>query len=190
MISLIEAYLDASPNIGSDDQVKNLSDQIDQIRNLPNAPYSNAGCWRSGHVYKDINWLLKAITDKVFYAVDLYSNKDQMFNKEIGKISKKSLKIKYWTNINQPYSRNVLHSHKDSIFSGVYYIQGTDTGVLRIMNPANMLGDCSNLSPFTRDFQFIPKDRDLILWPSWLPHEVEPNTSTRERINIAYDVIL
>jgi len=26
------------------------------------------------------------------------------------------------------------------------------------------------------------------VWPSWLPHEVEINKSTRQRINIVYNV--
>jgi hypothetical protein len=26
------------------------------------------------------------------------------------------------------------------------------------------------------------------MWPSWLPHEVEPNLSNKSRINIAFDI--
>lgn len=190
MISLYEAFLAATPNVGNDDQVADLRNQIDQLRSNPSTSNTNDGCWRSEHKYENINWLLKEITAKVFRAIDLYSKKDKVFASAIQRIDKKDLKIFYWTNINQTNSRNVLHSHKSSIFSGVYYVQGTNTGTLRIINPANLLGECNKLSPFTRDFYYEPRDRDLILWPSWLPHEVEPNTSTRERINIAYDVIL
>jgi uncharacterized protein (TIGR02466 family) len=190
MISLYEAVLDASPSIGNDEQLKNLLDQISKLKSLPSVSNTNEGCWRSEHKYKDINWLLKEITSKVFRAIDYYNQKDAVFANAIQQIDKKQLQIFYWTNINQPNSRNTVHSHKSAIFSGVYYVQGTDTGALRIINPANILGECNSLSPFTRDFYYEPKDRDLILWPSWLPHEVEPNTSNRERINIAYDVIL
>ena len=190
MINLFEAYLDASPDIGTDDQVQNLLSQIHSIRNMPNAPRTNIGCWRSGHVYSNIDWLLKAITDKVYTAINLYSSKDDLFQNEMSKINKKDLKVNYWTNVNQPGARNTLHAHKSAIFSGVYYIQGTDTGALRILNPANMLCDCNQFSPFVRDFNYLPKDRDLILWPSWLPHEVEPNPSNKERINIAYDIVI
>lgn len=190
MISLFEAVLDASANIGTDQQYSNLCDQISAIRNQPTSSKSNDLCWRSEHKYTNIDWLLKEITSKVFQAVDYYSQRDQLFSSSFKQFDKRKLQIFYWTNINQPQSRNVLHSHKTALFSGVYYIQGTDTGALRIINPANVLGECNNLAPFTRDFYYAPKDRDLILWPSWLPHEVETNTSTRERINIAYDVIL
>lgn len=190
MITLYEAVLDASPNIGSDREYNDLCEQISRIRNTPTSSRTNDLCWRSEYKYNNIDWLLKEISSKVFRSIEYYSQKDQMFAESFKKINKNNLQIFYWTNINQPLSRNVLHSHKSAIFSGVYYIQGTDTGNLRIINPANTLGECNNLSPFTRDFYYTPKDRDLILWPSWLPHEVETNNSTRERINIAYDVIL
>lgn len=190
MISLYEAFLDASSNIGNDLQVRNLQEQINYLRSQPSTSNTNDGCWRSTHKYTNIDWLLKEITTKVFNAVDYYSRKDKVFSDAFQQVNKKDLRIHYWTNINQPTSRNVMHSHKSAIFSGVYYLQGTDTGSLRIINPANTLGECNNLSPFTRDFYYSPKDRDLILWPAWLPHEVESNTSNRERINIAYDIII
>ena len=190
MIPLYQSFLDSSPNIGSDNQVNDLYTQIDQIRYQPSTTNTNELCWRSEKKFNNIDWLLKEITNKVFKAISYYSNKDSVFSNAFENINKEQLKIHYWTNINLPGSRNVMHSHKSAIFSGVYYVQGTDTGSLRIINPANILGECNNLSPFTRDFYYEPKDRDLILWPSWLPHEVETNTSKRERINIAYDVIL
>jgi uncharacterized protein (TIGR02466 family) len=190
MTPLYQAFLDASPNIGSNEQVNNLCKQLDEIRNQPSTLNTNEHCWRSEKKFDNIEWLLKEITDKVFKAVNYYSSKDNVFSDAFKNIDKKQLKIHYWTNINPPGSRNVLHSHKSAIFSGVYYIQGSETGSLRIINPANILGDCNNLSPYTRDFYYDPKDRDLILWPSWLPHEVEVNKSNKERINIAYDIVL
>lgn len=190
MISLYEAFLDASSNIGDDEQVYELTNQITHIQSRPSTLNTNDGCWRSDYKYSNIDWLLKEITSKVFRAIEYYGQKDTVFLDAFQKVKKQDLKIHYWTNVNAPNSRNVLHSHKSAIFSGVYYLQGTETGALRIINPANILGDCNNLSPFTRDFYYTPKDRDLILWPAWLPHEVEINTSTRNRINIAYDVIL
>jgi Xaa-Pro aminopeptidase len=34
----------------------------------------------------------------------------------------------------------------------------------------------------------ICQDGDLILWPAWVPHEVETNFSDRERVNIVFDI--
>ena len=93
-----------------------------------------------------------------------------------------------WVNINEPNSKNILHAHKDHMFACVYYLQGTDTGAITFQNPVNLLVDCSILSPFVRRFGHTPKDGDLILWPAWVPHEVEVNTSDRQRINITSNI--
>ena len=188
MISLFEATLFTVSNVGTDEQVKLLLEQIESIKHQDSVSNTNDGCWRSNHKYENIDWLLKEITYKVDEAIDYYKQKDSVFSDL--SIKRQNLKIFYWTNINDPGSRNVLHSHKTAVFSGVYYIKATGTGSLRLINPANMLGDCNSASPFTRDFYFDPRDRDLILWPSWIPHEVEVNRSTQPRINIAYDIII
>lgn len=185
MIPLFEANLFTNSNVGSDYQVKALLEEINSIRHFPSSEATNDNCWRNNHRYTGIEWLLSSITGLVSEAINYYS-KDIVFSNNI---KKDNLQINYWTNINRPLSRNVFHSHKTSVFSGVYYIQGFETGSLRMCNPANILGDCNNLSPFTRDFYFKPKNKDLILWPSWVPHEVEVNDSEQERINIAFDII-
>ena len=70
----------------------------------------------------------------------------------------------------------------------MYYLQGSGTGDLILANPANVLADCNLDAPYTHDMAFSPKDGDLILWPAWVPHEVEPNLSDKERINIAFNI--
>ena len=88
-------------------------------------------------------------------------------------------------------SGNVLHSHKFfSSFSGIYYIQGKDTGNLVFYNTQNLMHDCYTKSPFTKKFKMNPKDNSLVLFPSWVPHEVEENKSDRQRINIAFNVTI
>ena len=34
----------------------------------------------------------------------------------------------------------------------------------------------------------MPKDGLLILWPGWVPHEVEENKSDQQRINLAWGI--
>ena len=186
MITLFEASLFTKSNVGNNDQLNLLLQEINEERKNESISDTNDLCWRSAKKYKNTDWLIKNISSLVKEASEYYNLKDQVFKSAF---NKDNLQIYYWTNVNQPYSRNVIHSHKNAVFSGVYYINGTDTGGLRIFNPANVLGDCNAISPFTRDFYFSPKDRDLILWPSWLPHEVDVNMSQRERINIAFDII-
>lgn len=187
MKTLLEANLLVESNVGTDEEVDNLLNQILKERVNVSTEFTNDNCWRSTTRYNNIDWLLKNITSQVKNLVEYYKNVDEVFSNTI---DMKKCQISYWTNINSASSRNVMHSHKSSILSGVYYIQAADTGSLRFINPANMLGECNPRSPFTRDFYFTPSDRDLILWPSWMPHEVEPNYSNKNRINLAFDIVM
>jgi len=181
---ILQAALFSASNVGTDSECKDLLSQINAIKNGPTTKLTNDGCWRSKHQFENIDWLTKEIYALFKENVDFYSRSDPVFASSLGS----EIKINYWTNINQPGSRNDIHAHKPGICSGVYYIQGSNTGSLKFINPANILSDCNPRSPFTRAFQINPKDRDLVMFPSWMPHEVEQNLSDRERINIAYDV--
>ena len=95
-----------------------------------------------------------------------------------------------WVNINDPESRIVLHEHKKGMFSFIYYIQSTDTGDLILRNQANVMNECNLKSPFVSAFSYPPEDGDLILFPSWIPHEIKTNKSNMQRINVSGDIIL
>jgi uncharacterized protein (TIGR02466 family) len=154
--------------------------------NTPTFGFSNDGCWRARIEYNNIGWLEEKLKDTINKAVNYYLGEDPTLNDKL-KLFKEP-EIDSWTNVNDPGSINKLHTHEKWNFSAVYYIQGTDTGALNLLNPANTLLTCNPLSPFMNTFSFDPKDGDLIVWPSWLPHEVEINKSTRQRINIVYNV--
>lgn len=184
LIPLYHSDLFVLENIGTKEQIDAL---IDQIRNekrsgVATQPRSNEGCWRSSSMWTGIEWLYKSIEGLLETAVDHYTKIDNDFRPG------KGVTVEQWTNVNNPGSRNVFHAHKSAAFSVCYYMQATDTGALRFVNPSNILNDCNHISPFTRGFPYYPKDRDLVLWPAWLPHEVEPNLSNKQRINMAFDI--
>lgn len=171
--------------IGTESQRKDIVQQIKEKQHTSTSmSFSNPGCFRIKNPCANISWLFDQINVLLHEAIDFYQLEDSVF-KQLP-ISTK-FDFSWWANVNEPGSRNTFHTHKEDEFSCVYYLQGTDTGDLRFPNPANLLGDCCKTSPFTRDFLFAPKDGDLILFPSWMPHEVEPNLSNRERINIAFN---
>ena len=186
-IVLIQAQLFDRANIGTDEQVADLLAQINEIKFEPSMPHSNDGCWRSIHKYTNIEWLYKEIVDLAKEATEFYASIDPQFT-EFSK--NKKYNLHQWTNVNQPESINVIHSHVGANFSCVYYVQSKDTGDLVFSNPANVLHNCNANSPFVKDIFFKPKDKDLILWPSWMPHAVERNSSNKERINLTFDIRL
>ena len=40
------------------------------------------------------------------------------------------------------------------------------------------------------DRSVTPVEGDLVIWPAWMPHEVETNTSNTQRVNIAFNIKL
>lgn len=187
-IRLLQADVFMKGNVGLD-RIENLAAELLDLssREPDNIGRSNVGCWRYRQPFENIDWLLNELNELLQEAIKLYAPIEPSFATTA---NYQNVNIDYWANVNEIGSRNTLHSHKPAQFSAVYYIQGTGTGQLRYLNPANEIGDCNHTSPFTRDFIFDPKDGDLILWPSWIPHEVEPNLSDRKRINLAFDLRL
>jgi uncharacterized protein (TIGR02466 family) len=173
--------------VGNEKQIADLNKQmlVSQESNAGAIANSNDGCWRSTVKYDNIDWLLDGVKILTENAIDYYSSLDSTFKNHI---TKNHISIDYWSNINKPASRNVLHSHVADTFAAVYYVQGSKTGPLKFINPANVLNDCNSVSPFVREVLVHPHDGELILWPAWVPHEVEVNKSNRDRMNIAFTI--
>jgi uncharacterized protein (TIGR02466 family) len=174
-------------NIGTIEQRNQLIEEIKLVKsqNPDGIDKSNIGCWRWNNPCSDIGWLMYEIMKMLDQAMNLYNDEDMTFaqRKQLDLVN-----IDYWANINQPGSRNSMHSHKPAQFSACYYLQAEGTGGIRFVNPANIMAECNPGAPFTRDYRVLPKDGDLLLWPSWIPHEVETNFSDTERINLAFDI--
>lgn len=101
-----------------------------------------------------------------------------------------------WVNFNDSRSAvNYDHVHQDT-FSGVFYLKAPEkSGKLALTNPGinplwqgAMLTDQKN--KFNADkLRIEPVEGQLYLWPSYLPHGVEPNEHDDERISISFNVI-
>ena len=148
--------------------------------------FSNRGCWRSFFKYKDIDWLLDEIRTMVNDAGLYYQQVDPIYKDKAKHFT--GCEIKYWTNINDQYSKNSLHEHKLFHYVAVYYLQGAGTGDIIFSNPMNLTEGCNPYAPFVSPISFSPNDGDLFLWPAWLPHETEVNITARHRINIAFNI--
>lgn len=185
--NMFRADIFAKQNVGSELQRKDLIVELKgkQLETPAGLNFTNIGCWRKNNPCKNIDWLITELKDLLADAIRVYSLEDVYF-KEM--LTNSQIEIDYWANINLPGSRNSFHNHKTASFAAVYYLQSTNTGSLRFTNPANVMGDCNPSSPMTRDFIYEPKDGDLVLWPAWVPHEVETNFSNIERINLAFNI--
>lgn len=104
-----------------------------------------------------------------------------------------------WCNINDKKNCiNIEHIHSDT-FSGVFYvkvpknsgklcIKNTSINPLWIINHQNLF---SKKNQFTSDTVKIdPVEGRLLMWPSYIPHYVEPNDHDDERISISFNMII
>lgn len=101
-----------------------------------------------------------------------------------------------WVNFNDNRSAvNYDHVHQDT-YSGVFYLKvPPKSGKLIVTNPGMnplwqgaMLTDKKN--KFNADkLRLEPVEGNIFLWPSYLPHGVEPNDHDEERISVSFNVI-
>lgn len=106
-----------------------------------------------------------------------------------------------WFHVTRHGGFTILHTHPMASWSGVYCVAAGETppdrpesGVLRFHNPhhySNVFLDAGNQqlrAPFhhgTWNIRFSPGQ--LVLFPSWLQHEVMPFYGSDERVTVAFN---
>jgi uncharacterized protein (TIGR02466 family) len=100
-----------------------------------------------------------------------------------------------WATVNAPGASHRMHSHPNNFLSGVYYAQvqaGADTVNLHDPRPqtAVLRPPVEQLSAQNTDQVVVTVSTgSLLLFPSWLPHSVDANRSSIERISISFNVM-
>lgn len=104
-----------------------------------------------------------------------------------------------WYNVNRKNNFNYPHTHGGSTFSGIYYLSvPKNSGKLIFNNPDATI---KNLTFYGKpmkiynefnstQFNIIPKEKLLVLFPSHIEHYVEPNKNDDPRISIAFNIII
>ena len=72
--------------------------------------------------------------------------------------------------------------------SGVYYIQGKDTGSIKFATHEQMYFMIPPHMPYSKMIEHEPNDGDILLFPSYLLHEVTVNTSAKKRITVGFNI--
>lgn len=99
-----------------------------------------------------------------------------------------------WINILEPGGLHTAHIHPHSVVSGTYYVAVPDgAGAIRFEDPrlGFMMAAPPRLPRAPRDAQtFVsvaPKAGTLLLWESWLRHEVPINAAASERVSVSFN---
>ena len=110
----------------------------------------------------------------------------------------KKLKLdNLWCNINYKNSYNVSHVHPEVHFSGVYYLKTPkNCGKLIFTNPNTFvrmhseMEQASEHPDFKSHFYIEPVQNLLLIFPSYLLHEVAINNSNEKRISISFNLCI
>jgi uncharacterized protein (TIGR02466 family) len=155
---------------------------------------SNAGGWQSpGNL---ITWKDPVVEIFRQRIEKLVTNLLQEVARDTGKNRSFKLLIDAWANINRNGDYNVVHTHPNCMYSGVYYVHEGEpektipySGLLEILDPreaANYVQIRHSIFDAREFVENIPGR--MLLWPSWLKHWVHPYQGEGERISVAFNV--
>jgi uncharacterized protein (TIGR02466 family) len=107
-----------------------------------------------------------------------------------GKLKMDSL----WVNVLPPGGIHTSHIHPHSVISGTYYVSIPDgASALKLEDPrlAMMMAAPTRkpgAAPDLQPFVFLsPVEGEVILWESWLRHEVVLNRSRDKRVSVSFN---
>ena len=79
-----------------------------------------------------------------------------------------------WAQLYNKNDAHEIHTHANSIFSGIIYL--SETGSPTLFYDRNF-----------NSFKNLVEKNVLILFPSWIPHEVKPLTNNENRLIISFN---
>ena len=172
------------------------TDIVEFVKGLEYVPWHNADNYylsiSKERQVLDTFTILAPLKDSVMAAANQY------WTDVIGADASVKLKIRHsWVTRHRPGEWNPAHTHTTSLFTSCTYIQaGTNAGNLIFKKDTNYL----NLFPSmididyhtnnlinTKRFSITPKNNLIVLFPSHLLHETEPNRSTDDRYALNVD---
>jgi uncharacterized protein (TIGR02466 family) len=165
---------------------------LEMERQMPSTGRSNFGGWRSADNLLD--WKGDEIEP---FAAELRHAVGQLIGATSGeKDYQGRLTINAWANLLRRGNYNSLHNHPESVWSGVYYVDiGTPdssnplSGILEFMDPRPFVEMVATPGrPFGRPVRIQAENGLMVLFPSWLYHQVHLYTGDRARIAIAFNV--
>ena len=169
-----------------------LGKEADDLKN--GITRSNAGGWQSaGNL---ITWKEPCIEIFRQRIEKVVSNLLQELIRDDGKNRSFRLLIDSWANVNRRGDYNIVHTHPNCMYSGVYYVTPGKPdpdvphgGLLELLDPRQAYNyiQVTNTVLDARHF-YENKPGRMLLWPSWVKHMVHPYVGEGERISIAFNV--
>lgn len=181
-----------------DSQVVNAELQtliLDRERRHRSRRFSNAGGWQSSDDL--LAWgapatkELKRRIDQLLHAVIRATSVDAEDSPQT------RFRLDCWANVSRHGDYNVVHSHPNALWSGVYYVASGKTspdesqaGKIELLDPREAAGFLQVNHTIMSQKCFLKNDPGLMLmFPSWLKHMVHPHKGPDPRISIAFNAM-
>jgi len=99
-----------------------------------------------------------------------------------GKLELSSL----WLNMMPKNCYHAFHLHPNSVVSGTYYLSlPKGASPLRVEDPRTAFFMAT--PPRLIQFDLRPKEGEVVLFESWLKHEVPPHQSSQSRLSVSFN---
>lgn len=102
-----------------------------------------------------------------------------------------------WINVLEPGGTHTGHIHPNSVISGTLYVDVPDgASAIRFEDPRLALMMAApprkpRAGPHNRSFVYVqPSPGTVLLWESWLRHEVPVNMARLDRISVSFNAVL
>jgi len=100
-----------------------------------------------------------------------------------------------WLNVTEPGEFHHVHNHPNSIISGVFYVKTLENDSIEFVNPSKHY---QTLRVEPKEYNLwnslswnLPiEDNQLVIFPSWLQHNVPQNRTSESRISFAFNVFV
>jgi uncharacterized protein (TIGR02466 family) len=156
---------------------------------------TNAGGWHYAFDIFEINEpVITEFREQMEQHVQAYLNH---FRPEGGK-KHYEFRLRGWINVNRAGNTNVLHCHPGCFLSAVYYVnvspdmKGGEIAFRDPRGPAVAMYETPGIDlPWVGSgmgIPFSPRTAELLMFPAWLEHRVEPFEGSGERVSIAFNV--
>ena len=169
-------------------EIKNTLPRIQQTD-----VFENPAGWNDG-VQTNIKSRYNTIEDFQMNNLSAYIEKHvRNYIKMTGALEPKPNKLAHsWINLVSKDQRQDWHQHQDATISGTYYYQtsGIDGDIVfRTPNQFVELELFSLGKMVGKQHTITPKNGKIVLFPGWLSHKVELNTTDNIRISISFNYL-
>jgi uncharacterized protein (TIGR02466 family) len=99
-----------------------------------------------------------------------------------------------WIAVTPPGGKHIIHNHPNSLISGIFYFDVPDQSSINfylehtIFKNFKFYFDYTIPTDYNKQIWKVPvKNSDIVIFPSWIDHDVDINLSDKKRVIIGFN---